>query len=131
MPAFADALRKYHVSLALVDQVWMPRPKQLFDRFDPITADFAYVALARRSQGNRGKNENVGQDYHCETGRRTWASGSKVLKKVHGTEDSDSNSFCQQPTTSGVRPRHASKSFEWLWKRATPVKNFIGEMEFI
>jgi uncharacterized protein YecE (DUF72 family) len=43
VPAFVEALRERHVALALVDQVWMPRPKQLFDRLDPITADFAYV----------------------------------------------------------------------------------------
>jgi uncharacterized protein YecE (DUF72 family) len=43
VPAFVEALRERHVALALVDQVWMPRPKQLFDRLDPITADFVYV----------------------------------------------------------------------------------------
>jgi uncharacterized protein YecE (DUF72 family) len=43
VPEFVEALRERHVALALVDQVWMPRPKQLFERLDPITADFAYV----------------------------------------------------------------------------------------
>jgi uncharacterized protein YecE (DUF72 family) len=40
---FADLLREYNVALALTDQGWMPRPEELFERFDPITADFAYV----------------------------------------------------------------------------------------
>lgn len=43
VPEFVDALRERHVALALVDHVWMPRPRQLFEKFDPITADFAYV----------------------------------------------------------------------------------------
>ncbi len=43
VPAFADALRERHVALVLVDHAWMPRPKQQFERFDPITADFTYV----------------------------------------------------------------------------------------
>ena len=43
VPQFVESLRERNVALALVDHVWMPRPKQLFDRFDPITTDFAYV----------------------------------------------------------------------------------------
>jgi uncharacterized protein YecE (DUF72 family) len=40
---FADLLREYNVALALTDQEWMPRPLEIFEKFDPITADFAYV----------------------------------------------------------------------------------------
>jgi len=43
VPEFIETLRERHVALALVDHVWMPRPRQLFAKFDPITADFAYV----------------------------------------------------------------------------------------
>jgi uncharacterized protein YecE (DUF72 family) len=43
VPAFFDTLREHGVALALIDQSWMPGPKQLFARLDPITADFAYV----------------------------------------------------------------------------------------
>ncbi len=43
VPEFVDALREHQVALALVDHVWMPRPKLLFAKLDPITADFAYV----------------------------------------------------------------------------------------
>jgi uncharacterized protein YecE (DUF72 family) len=43
VPQFADALRECGVALALIDQSWMPRPAQWFEKFDPITADFAYV----------------------------------------------------------------------------------------
>jgi uncharacterized protein YecE (DUF72 family) len=43
VPEFVETLRERQVALALVDHVWMPRPRQLFEKFDPITADFAYV----------------------------------------------------------------------------------------
>jgi uncharacterized protein YecE (DUF72 family) len=43
VPEFIEVLREHSVALALVDHVWMPRPRQLFQKLDPITADFAYV----------------------------------------------------------------------------------------
>jgi uncharacterized protein YecE (DUF72 family) len=43
VPQFVEALRSRGVALALIDQGWMPRPGQWFDRFDPITANFTYV----------------------------------------------------------------------------------------
>jgi uncharacterized protein YecE (DUF72 family) len=39
----ADALRAKNVALALVDHAWMPRPAEVFEKLDPITADFAYI----------------------------------------------------------------------------------------
>lgn len=41
----ADLLREYGVALTLQDQSWMPLPKELFEKFDPITADFIYARL--------------------------------------------------------------------------------------
>jgi uncharacterized protein YecE (DUF72 family) len=40
---FADALREHGVALALIDQSWMPRPWEMKEKFDLITADFTYV----------------------------------------------------------------------------------------
>jgi uncharacterized protein YecE (DUF72 family) len=37
------ALRRRGVALALVDHAWMPRPGELFQTGDPITADFAFI----------------------------------------------------------------------------------------
>lgn len=39
----AGALAERNVALTLVDHVWMPRPRELFEKFDPITADFTYI----------------------------------------------------------------------------------------
>jgi len=43
VPSFIEALRERGVALALIDQSWMPRPAQWFEKYDPITADFTYV----------------------------------------------------------------------------------------
>src|SRR6266852_3913221 len=40
---FVDLLREHGVALALIDQSWMPRPWEMKDSFDLITADFTYV----------------------------------------------------------------------------------------
>ena len=39
----ADVLRSRNVALALVDHVWIPRPAEVFEKLDPVTADFAYI----------------------------------------------------------------------------------------
>jgi uncharacterized protein YecE (DUF72 family) len=40
---FVDTLRDHGVALALIDQSWMPRPWEMKEKFDLITADFTYV----------------------------------------------------------------------------------------
>jgi len=40
---FADVLREYNVALALTDTSFMPRPWELKQEFDLVTADFAYI----------------------------------------------------------------------------------------
>ena len=51
VPQFIEGLREHGVALALIDQSWMPRPAQWFEKLDPITADFTYVRLL----GDRGE----------------------------------------------------------------------------
>ena len=50
---FVDVLREYNVALALTDTSFMPRPWEMKEKFDLITADFAYV----RWLGNRKEIE--------------------------------------------------------------------------
>jgi uncharacterized protein YecE (DUF72 family) len=81
VPQFVEALRERQIALALVDHVWMPRPKQLFDRFDPVTTDFMYVRW-------------IGDRKGIEQETKTWdrvildriadvAEWVEVLKTVH------------------------------------------------
>ena len=47
----ADVLREHGVALTLIDQGWMPRPWEMKDKFDRITADFTYVRWLRDRKG--------------------------------------------------------------------------------
>jgi uncharacterized protein YecE (DUF72 family) len=40
---FADVLRQHNIALALTDTSFMPRPWELKQKFDLVTADFAYI----------------------------------------------------------------------------------------
>ncbi|HKV61881.1 MAG TPA: DUF72 domain-containing protein [Candidatus Acidoferrum sp.] len=40
---FADVLREHNIALALTDTSFMPRPWEMKEKFDLITADFAFV----------------------------------------------------------------------------------------
>jgi uncharacterized protein YecE (DUF72 family) len=43
LPALADELLGRRIALALTDHPWMPRPSEVFQKFDPITSDFTYI----------------------------------------------------------------------------------------
>jgi uncharacterized protein YecE (DUF72 family) len=38
-----SVLRRHGVALALIDHAWMPRPDEVFNTGDPVTADFTYI----------------------------------------------------------------------------------------
>jgi len=81
VPQFIETLRERGVALALIDQSWMPRPTQWFEKFDPITADFTYVRWLgdRKAIEERTKVWNeVIVDRHAELSE--WAD---ILGKVH------------------------------------------------
>jgi uncharacterized protein YecE (DUF72 family) len=42
-PQFLDALRDHNVAFVLQDQSWMQRPGELFEKYDPVTAEFTYI----------------------------------------------------------------------------------------
>ena len=56
---FADLLREYNVALALTDTSFMPRPWEMKEKFDLVTADFAYV----RWLGDRHGIERITQEW--------------------------------------------------------------------
>jgi uncharacterized protein YecE (DUF72 family) len=81
VPAFVDALRERNIALALIDQSWMPRPKEQFARVDPITADFAYVRWLGDRKGIELQTkvwDKIIVDRTAELGE--WVD---VLKNVH------------------------------------------------
>jgi uncharacterized protein YecE (DUF72 family) len=50
-----SVLRRHGVALALVDHAWMPRPRELFETGDPVTANFSYI----RWLGDRMRIEEI------------------------------------------------------------------------
>jgi uncharacterized protein YecE (DUF72 family) len=81
VPQLVEALRERSVALALVDHVWMPRPSVLFEKFDPITADFTYIRWLGDRKGieeNTKTWDRVIIDRSSELSE--WV---EILRKVH------------------------------------------------
>jgi uncharacterized protein YecE (DUF72 family) len=54
---FVDLLREHGVALALIDQSWMPRPWEMKNDLDLITADFTYVPWVGDRKGIEEKTK--------------------------------------------------------------------------
>jgi len=81
VPQFVEALRERGVALALIDQSWMPRPAQWFEKFDPIASDFTYVRWLGDRKGIEEQTktwDKVIVDRGAELSE--WA---EILGKVH------------------------------------------------
>jgi len=81
VPQFVESLRERGVALTLIDQSWMPRPAEWFEKFDPITADFTYVRWLGDRKGIEEQTktwDKVIVDRHAEL--TEWAD---ILGKVH------------------------------------------------
>jgi uncharacterized protein YecE (DUF72 family) len=81
VPQFVEILRERGVALALIDQSWMPRPVQWFEKFDPITADFTYVRWLGDRKGIEERAKSWDKVIVDRAGDLTeWV---KFLKPVH------------------------------------------------
>jgi uncharacterized protein YecE (DUF72 family) len=54
---FTDLLREHNVALALTDTSFMPRPWEMEEKMDLITADFAYVRWLGNRKGIEGETK--------------------------------------------------------------------------
>src|SRR6202521_3129306 len=81
VPQFVETLRERGVALSLIDQSWMPRPAQWFEKFDPITANFTYV---RWLGGRKGiEAETKVWDKVIVDRRAKLSEWAEILGKVH------------------------------------------------
>jgi uncharacterized protein YecE (DUF72 family) len=111
---FFDLLRAHNVAFVLIDQVWMPRASEIFEKFDPITADFTYIRL-------------LGDRKAIELKTKIW---DKVIVD-RSRELMSWVNVCQRTTRRGVTTyvyvnNHYAgfapatvEQFEKLWKAAT------------
>jgi uncharacterized protein YecE (DUF72 family) len=78
---FAGVLRDHNVALVLQDHSWMPRPSELFEKFDPITADFTYI----RWLGDRKGIEQRTKTWDMVIVDRTQelAEWVEIVRKLH------------------------------------------------
>jgi len=78
---FADTLRSSNVALVLQDHSWMPRPAQLFEKFDPITADFTYIRWLGDRKGIEAQTKTWDAVIVDRSGElREWV---EIVRKVH------------------------------------------------
>lgn len=78
---FAAALRDFDVALVLQDHSWMPRPNQLFEKFDPITAGFAYIRWLGDRKGIEERTKTW--DVVIVDRRSELAEWVEIVRKVH------------------------------------------------
>jgi uncharacterized protein YecE (DUF72 family) len=78
---FTDLLRQHGVALALIDQSWMPRPWEIKEKLDLITADFTYVRWLGDRKGIEELTESWDKTIIDRTSdMRNWV---ELLRKVH------------------------------------------------
>jgi uncharacterized protein YecE (DUF72 family) len=81
VPQFVEALRDRSVALTLIDQSWMPRPSQIFDKLDPITSDFTYVRWLGDRKGIEGRTKTWDEVIVDRSGEVSeWV---EILRRVH------------------------------------------------
>ena len=76
-----DLLREHGVALALIDQGWMPRPWEMKNDLDLITADFTYVRWLGDRKGIEEKTKTW--DKVIVDRRSDLLKWVELLKKVH------------------------------------------------
>jgi uncharacterized protein YecE (DUF72 family) len=124
VPQFVETLRERGVALALIDQSWMPRPAQWFEKFDPITADFTYVRW-------------LGDRKCIETQTKTWdkiivdrradlSEWAEILGKVHKRR-TQILAFANNHY-AGFGPGTVEQ-FRELWRRPVKDEAKIGKTE--
>ena len=81
VPQFIETLRERGVALALIDQSWMPRPAQWFEKLDPIAADFTYVRWLGDRKGIEERTK-VWNEVIVDRSREL-SEWTEILGKVH------------------------------------------------
>jgi uncharacterized protein YecE (DUF72 family) len=81
-PQLVDLLREYNVALVLQDQSWMPRSEALLEKFDPITADFAFIRWHGDHKGILKRTNVWNRTIFDRTAElRTWVEVCEKLQK--------------------------------------------------
>jgi len=101
-PRLLDLLRENNVALVLQDQSWMPRAYELFEQFDPLTADFAYI----RWLGDRKEIEKLTRVWNSTIVDRTADLRSWVTVLREDSEEGNNAVCLRQQSLLRVRASH-------------------------
>jgi len=124
VPQFVETLRACAVALALIDQSWMPRPAQWFEKFDPIASDFTYVRWLGDRKGIEEQTktwDKVIVDRRAELSE--WA---EILGKVHKRKI---QIFAYANNHFAGHAPATVEMFQDLWRRQVKEKSNIGKAE--
>jgi uncharacterized protein YecE (DUF72 family) len=81
---FADLLREHNIALALTDTSFVPRPWEIEEKFDLITADFVYVRWLGDRKGIEAETKTWDKTIIDRTGDlRNWVN---VLRQMVNTK---------------------------------------------
>jgi uncharacterized protein YecE (DUF72 family) len=124
VPQFVETLRERGVALALIDQSWMPRPAQWFEKFDPITADFTYVRWLGDRKGIEAQTktwDKVIVDRRAELAEWAEILGKVRKRKVQIFAYANNHYAGFGPATVEM--------FQDLWRRQAKEQSKIGKSE--
>ncbi len=124
VPQFVEALRERGVALALIDQSWMPRPAQWFEKLDLITADFTYIRWLRDRKGIEEQTkvwDKVIVDRRAELSE--WAD---ILGKVHKRKI---QIFAYANNHFAGHGPATVEMFQQLWRRQVKEETKSGKAE--
>jgi uncharacterized protein YecE (DUF72 family) len=78
---FADVLREHNVALALTDTSFVPRPWEMEEKFELVTADFTYIRWLGDRKGIEAETKTWDKTIVDRTSDlRNWV---ELLRKVH------------------------------------------------
>jgi uncharacterized protein YecE (DUF72 family) len=81
VPRLTDLLRERGMALALIDHPWMPRPREVFAKIDPLTADFTYIRFLGDRKGIEEKTKTW--DKVIVERKGELAEWAEIVRKVH------------------------------------------------
>jgi uncharacterized protein YecE (DUF72 family) len=84
VPRLLDTLRERNVALALIDHPWMPRPREIFSEFDPITSNFTYIRLLGDRKAIEEKTKSW--DKTIENRQRELSEWVEIVRQIQARQ---------------------------------------------
>lgn len=112
-----SVLRRHNVALALVDHPWLPRPTELFNTGNPVTAGFAFIRWLGDRKGIEERTKVWDQTIVDRTEElKEWV---EIMRKLHG-QGIRIFAFANNHY-AGYAP-DTVRTFRRLWERERPQR---------